>query len=412
MDSKVKRVAIISVSLMVAGVLGVVIMLNELFSKQESTMTQNAPESRFRNGDELSESELKAFLQDETFFDQKSARNYAQVDEKALSLQVTSVEKDLRIKILNYKGEPVSGQSFYVTLEGKGEYKDLDQDGIIYIGGLQAGEYSVSMNPAEGYTIPAAPIRAAVRDKVEYLAIDDISYLIKTEDEIDAALEDTEEKGALEDADATEDTLAKKDNGDFSFGIDVSKYNKEIDWNKAKEAGVEFAIIRCGYRGSSTGSLVEDPYFQSNIENAAKAGVLVGLYFFTQAVNEVEAVEEASMVLTLLGDRGVQYPIFIDTEGAGGNGRADALDRETRTLVCEAFAKTIEASGYRAGIYASKNWLNNNLYVEKLSDYAIWLAEYKEKPTYEGEYHMWQYSSKGSIDGIEGRVDLNISYLK
>ena len=246
---------------------------------------------------------------------------------------------------------------------------------------------------------------------MEFVPIDDISLLIKTEDEIDAEKEDSEEGGAAKDADKTELTGIQQSEGNRSFGIDVSKWNKDIDWAKAKAAGVEFAIIRCGYRGSVTGALVEDPYFLRNIQGAKAAGVKVGLYFFTQATNAVEAVEEASMVLCLNGGLPLDYPIFIDTEGAGGNGRADGLDVATRTEVCRAFCETIESAGYRAGIYASRNWYYNNLDMTRLDSHVIWLAEYREYPKYEGKYQMWQYTSGGSIDGIEGRVDFNISFL-
>ncbi len=120
----------------------------------------------------------------------------------------------------------------------------------------------------------------------------------------------------------------------------------------------------CGYRGSSSGWLIEDPYFWQNLQNAKKAGVKVGIYFFTQATTMVEAVEEASMVVTLLGGETLDYPVFIDTEGAGGNGRADGLDADTRTMVCESFCRTIENAGYQAGVYASCNWYRNNLHAE------------------------------------------------
>ena len=103
-------------------------------------------------------------------------------------------------------------------------------------------------------------------------------------------------------------------------------------------------------------------------------------------------------------------PVFIDTEGAGGNGRADSLDAETRTLVCEAFCRTIENAGYTAGVYASRNWYNNNLQTARLENYHIWLAEYRSVPLYQGYYKTWQYTSKGKVDGIEGRVDMNITY--
>ena len=124
----------------------------------------------------------------------------------------------------------------------------------------------------------------------------------------------------------------------------------------------------------------------------------------------MEAVEEASAVIELIKEYKIEYPIFIDTEGAGGNGRADGLDPETRTLVCDAFCRTIENAGYEAGVYGSRNWYNNMLYADRLEKYFIWLAEYRSAPLYQGYYQMWQYSSKGSVDGINGNVDLNIYY--
>lgn len=356
--------------------------------------------------------DLKAFLDDPTFFDAEvnpvleAAKNNA----NRLSLITTSVEKDLRIQIVNRSGEPVTGESFYVKLEGLGEYKDLDKDGIIYIGDLDAGEYYVELLPIEGYNVPISETKIRVKDKVEYLAIEDISLLIKTEAEIDAEAEDTGVQSALEDADKTEIKKLQNTSGTQKIGIDVSKWNGDIDWDKVKNAGVQFAIVRAGYRGSSTGSLVEDPYFHTNMKAAAASGVPVGVYFFTQATNEVEAVEEASTVLKLISEYQLDYPIYIDTEGAGGNGRADGLDVQTRTLVCEAFCRTIANAGYEAGVYASRNWLNNNLKTERLDQYRIWLAEYRRVPLYQGYYQMWQYTSKGKIDGIKGNVDLNICY--
>ena len=200
------------------------------------------------------------------------------------------------------------------------------------------------------------------------------------------------------------------DDEDALFGIDVSKWNKDIDWEAVAASGVDFAIIRCGYRGSKTGALVEDPYFRKNIEEAQEAGVKIGVYFFTQATTEVEAVEEASMVLALCKGQKLALPIFIDTEGAGGTGRADGLDVEMRTVVCEAFCRTIENSGFNAGVYASKNWYENNLETERLEDYTIWLAQYSREATYEGEYDLWQYTSAGTVEGINTRVDLNMCY--
>ncbi|MDO4260599.1 MAG: GH25 family lysozyme [Eubacteriales bacterium] len=192
-------------------------------------------------------------------------------------------------------------------------------------------------------------------------------------------------------------------------GIDVSKYQGNIDWGAVAASGINFAIIRVGYRGSSTGALIEDPYFKKNISGATKAGIKVGVYFFTQAVNEAEAVEEASMAMSLVSGYRMTYPIFIDTESAS-NGRANGLSKSARTAVVKAFCQTVRNGGYKAGIYASKSWYNNQLDASSLSSYCIWVAQYNSSCTYSGKYDMWQYSSKGSVSGIKGNVDMNISY--
>lgn len=419
MDSKLRRMAILSSMAVILLVAILVLYTNrDGISGQEAAHLQaeqtaepedtDRQQSNGQIGDDLS-----AFLKDNTFFDQEEnpILEASKDESRRLSLMVTSVEKDLRIRIVDKSGETVTGESFYVSLDGVGEYKDLDRDGVIYIGDLKAGEYFVELLPISGYRVPDNETRVRVKDKVEYLAIDDISLLIKTEADIDAQAEDSAVADALVDADKTEIKKLQNTTGNSKVGIDVSKWNGEIDWDKVRNAGVEFAIVRAGYRGSVTGSLVEDPFFAVNMKGAAASGVPVGVYFFTQAVNEVEAVEEASVVLQLVKEYSLDYPIFIDTEGAGGNGRADGLDAETRTLVCEAFCRTIENAGYKAGVYGSRNWYNNNLYTDRLdNDYCIWLAEYRSVPLYQGYYQIWQYTSKGKVDGIDGNVDMNISY--
>ena len=413
MDSKLRRITIFCTVIMLILVSGTAAGIYFL-QKQGYRPASAAKGTNGANGAKAADPEeavdYSAFLGDETFFDRDKS-DYEKLLEhtgKKLNLFATSVEKDLRVQILNELGELVTGEELYITLNGE-EYKDLDQDGIVYIGDLSPGEYEVALKALEDYKVPSTPLSIHVKENVEYTPIDDISLLIKTEDDIDAEKEDTKKGDA--DSDKTELTDIQRTEGNQSFGIDVSKWNKEIDWEAVKAAGVDFAIIRCGYRGSVTGTLVEDPYFYQNVQGARAAGVKVGLYFFTQAVNAVEAVEDASMVLCLNNGLPLDYPIFIDTEGAGGNGRADGLDVNTRTEVCEAFCQTIESAGYQGGIYASRNWYYNKLDMTKLDSNVIWLAEYREYPQYEGKYQLWQYTSSGSIDGIEGRVDFNISYL-
>ena len=358
----------------------------------------------------------RGFLNDPSFFDpEPNAVLDAALDMSSnLSLMVTSVEKDLRVLVLNDAGELVTGVPFNIKLTDSSDvsvrYKDLDQDGIIYAGTLAAGDYDVSLDPIEGFRVPLHSTRVSVKEKIEYIPIQDISVLIKTEDEINAALEDTADKeDAIEDSDHTEIITLQAGGNDHKAGIDVSSWQGDIDWDKVRESGIEFVIVRAGYRGSVTGAIVRDKYFDANVSGALSAGLSVGVYFVTQAVNETEAVEEASAVMEMCEGYDLDLPIYLDVEGSNG-GRGDQIDVETRTLVCEAFCRTLENAGVSGGVYACRYWLNNNIDASKLDRYNVWLAEYRSTPLYSGYYSMWQYTSKGRVDGIEGNVDFDILY--
>lgn len=430
MDSRLKKQVIAAAIIMIAMVVASVVAANYIQNRQQPFGQQDedaAAENPDDTGDTAGESDASsnsgdtgeygldpdknpsAFLEDEDFFDPVVEPSNPQ---KTLALLVCSVEKDLRVNVINGNGELVKEQPFVVVLRnaaGKEQkYKDIDKDGSIYIAPVEPGDYQVFLQETEGFlTEESVPV--SVKEQIDYTVIDDISYMVKSVGEIDEAKEDTAINDAELNADGTESNKRLEDEN-ASFGIDVSKWNKEIDWEKVKAAGVDFAIIRCGYRGSKTGSLVEDPYFIKNIEGAQTAGIKVGVYFFTQATTEIEAVEEASMVLMLCKGYKLALPVFIDTEGAGGDGRADGLSVESRTAVCEAFCRTVENAGFNAGVYASKNWFENNLNTEHISDYTTWLAQYSRRATYEGDYDLWQYTSAGTVDGIGTRVDLNLCY--
>lgn len=411
MDSKLKRKAMFLVLLTILCILLIVAAANRerIFPKDSSRDVIKVETDEQKEDGQIGD-DLKGFLSDNTFFDKEKTSYNVEASLNRLSMVVTSVEKDLRIQVVDIFGELVADESFYVNVDGVGEYKDLDKDGVIYIADLKPGEYSVSLKAMDGYQVPENSTKIRVKEQVEYVPIGDISLLMKTEEDINAKEEDSGIKDALSDTDNTENKKHHTTDSTCSLGIDVSKWNGEIDWDKVKNDGIEFVMIRCGYRGSVTGALVEDPMFLQNIKGAKASGLKVGVYFFTQAVNEVEAVEEASMVLALCDGISLDYPVIIDSEGAGGNGRADDLDIETRTLVCDAFCKTVENAGYTAGVYASRSWYNQKLDTDKLNDYKIWLAEYRKTPLYSGYYDMWQYTSKGTVKGINGKVDLNISY--
>ena len=198
-----------------------------------------------------------------------------------------------------------------------------------------------------------------------------------------------------------------------TIGIDVSKYQTNINWQKVKNAGINFVIIRCGYRGYGSGVLVQDPMFASHITGAKAAGLRVGIYFFSQAISEAEAVEEASMAVELANRYGINMPIAIDSEYAnGGAGRADGLSKSDRTRITIAFCNTVANAGYKPMVYASKNWFSEHLNVSQFpGSYRIWVAQYASKCTYGGRYDIWQNTSKGSVDGVNGNVDMNISSI-
>ena len=205
----------------------------------------------------------------------------------------------------------------------------------------------------------------------------------------------------------------KQDN--VTFGIDVSKYQSGLDWNKIKKSGVSFVIIRIGYRGyGAAGNLVKDPMFEEHFTNARNAGLKVGVYFFTQAVNEAEAQEEAEGCNWALNGRMLDYPIFYDTEAStapGGTGRADGLGVEDRTKCAIAFCERVKELGYKPGVYASTTWYRKRVDYNTLrSRYTIWNAHYgvSSSPI---SCDLWQGTEKARINGYSGELDANISYI-
>ena len=200
-----------------------------------------------------------------------------------------------------------------------------------------------------------------------------------------------------------------------TFGIDVSKYQSGLDWNKIKKSGVSFVIIRIGYRGyGAEGKLVKDPMFEEHFTNARNAGLKVGVYFFTQAMNEAEAQEEAEACSLALNGRMLDYPIFYDTEAStapGGTGRADGLGVEDRTKCAIAFCERVKALGYKPGVYASTTWYRKRVDYNTLrSRYTIWNAHYGVSSSPIG-CDLWQGTEKARINGYSGELDANISYI-
>ena len=195
-------------------------------------------------------------------------------------------------------------------------------------------------------------------------------------------------------------------------GIDISSHQQDIDWEKVKAAGVDFAIIRLGYRGYTEGVIQPDECFIRNMDGAVAAGLDVGVYFFSQAVTPQEAVEEAQFCLQWLEDRKLQYPVLFDWEDIEAEARTDGMNSITLTACAEAFCRTVEAGGFRAGIYFNQTFGYQELNLPQLKDYCFWLAEYNDVPSFAYDFSLWQYRCDGSVDGINGNVDLNLAFIR
>ncbi|MBQ7064657.1 MAG: peptidoglycan-binding protein [Firmicutes bacterium] len=202
------------------------------------------------------------------------------------------------------------------------------------------------------------------------------------------------------------------------WGIDVSEFQAYINWGKVREAGCQFVIIRAGYRGGSTGKLFTDDYFEVNMKGAAAAGIPIGVYFYTQAINVAEAIEEANYVAKLIAPYQVKYPVYIDVEDLEGGGRVlrANLSRRQYTDVALAFCRRIKELGYTPGVYSYESLLNTKLYAEDFgkNGYDVWYAYYQSNlGDYKNGFTMWQYSgaSWGTIDGIAGAVDMDVTLV-
>lgn len=194
------------------------------------------------------------------------------------------------------------------------------------------------------------------------------------------------------------------------LGIDVSEYQNPVNWQQVKNAGVEYVMIRVGYRGyGEEGRLVEDAMFRSHMEGAVAAGLEVGVYFFSQAINEKETLEEVQFVLDRIKEYPVTYPVVYDTEEIKDDvARTDNLTEEQFTQNCITFCDAIREAGYDTMIYANMKWMAFTLDMRKLTEYEKWYADYEPVPQCPYEFSMWQYTETGQLPGIEGNVDLNL----
>ncbi len=194
------------------------------------------------------------------------------------------------------------------------------------------------------------------------------------------------------------------------LGIDVSEWQGEIDWQQVKDAGVEFVMVRVGWRGSEQGVLAEDTYARANLTGAAEAGIKVGAYIFSQAITPDEAVEEANFLLDIVKDYTIHMPLVFDWEFIDAEARTGNMDAETLTACAKAFCNTVQLAGYTPMIYFNTNQSFQMLELRELVDYPFWLAQYDTVLNYPYKIDMWQYTETGTVPGIATAVDINLYF--
>ena len=189
-------------------------------------------------------------------------------------------------------------------------------------------------------------------------------------------------------------------------GIDVSKYQGNIDWQRVKASGIDFAILRLGYTGTLTRKPTLDAKFKRNYAQSVAVGVNIGVYYYSTATTLKQAQKEAQFVIKQLKGKKLQYPVYIDTEDA----MQAKLSKNALTAIVKEFCEIMEQAGYYVGIYSNKYWFASQLNDKEIKAYDKWVAQYNSKCTYSGDYGIWQHSDRGKVDGIKGYVDLNKCY--
>lgn len=406
--------------------------------------------------DLFSRADIDDYLYEKNWISVTKAKN--QIESRIrLALQVHSVGSRISAAVVLPDRSIATGVAFKFLLGDSEnvltEYIDEDMDGQIVIEDLKKGMYVLSLSELKGVVLPD-PVSISVEGEVAFVPVADIVEKVVSEESIVVADEDaafgnvtvpettvpetaapettvqettvTPETGSSSNQETSEtsppqsfltgwqtiDGLKHFYNNEgirvSKAGVDVSKYQGNIDWNAVKAAGVDFAMIRLGFRGYGSGALVLDSYYLQNIRGAEAAGLSVGVYFFSQAITETEAVEEASMVLQYVRGYHITCPIAFDTEFVDADARANNLSASDRTTIALAFLQTIENSGYTASLYANKSFLYNQLELSRLSGYQTWLAHYVSMTDYAYDYKMWQYTDRGMVNGISTGVDLNV----
>ena len=372
--------------------------------------------------------------------------------ERQLFLSAVSTQHDLIVLVSDESGRTVTGEHFELILSSPdmGELSYFTTDtGRCYIVELESGEYSLSMADKAGYKT-AESISVQVKSEADFQAIPDISRLLEIVDagELVGEIKDNRPQ-ALEQAIAqvlSGGSGWRRENGKIyyidssgsyavglkkidgklhyfnergekarSLGLDVSCFNGIVNYSAVKAQGIDFVIARVGGRGWESGLMYTDSMALDHIRGAKAAGLKVGVYFYSTAVNAAEAVQEASLVIDTLAGTSLEMPVYIDMEYSGSfpKGRADTLSPAQRIEIINAFSRTLANHGYDSGVYSSESLLWTSLDHNYLSRYSVWMANYTENnalPSYPYDYHIWQFTDRGVVEGMGGNVDLNVIF--
>ena len=345
-----------------------------------------------------------------------------------LGVRADAQGSELHISLLDESSSAVEGYNFELSLiddSGNEFIYYTSEEGKCHIVELKPGEYTLSILPQHGY----GEVRevCTVGSNYIFTRISDTTSMRGWSTEITHHGWKTENgKTYFIDSNGSAVTgFVRIDEKLHYFnewgekakalGIDVSYYNGRIDWEAVKAEGIDFVIIRTGGRGWSSGKIYEDSTAFNYLLDAKAAGLDVGIYFYSTAVNTDEAVDEAHAVLARLNNIELDYPIYIDMEFSGQypGGRADILSKAERMEIASAFFTTVEKCGYKAGLYSSQYYLNTAIDHWSLGSYSIWIANYIEgltRPNFYGKYDIWQFTDKARINGIVGPVDMNIHF--
>ena len=333
-------------------------------------------------------------------------------------LRAFSSGGDLYVVLRDAEGAAAVGGHYVFEIvfpDGSSQSFAAEEDGTLYLNALEAGLYTVRLLPTADAVASPAPISVPARTPEA-----------PSFPSSDPGWRESDGKTYYTAANGRAFTGLRKINGKLYYfdqygvkasklGIDVSYHNKGINWPAIKAQGIDFVILRVGYRGYGTGLLWEDQRFSQYLNSARAAGLKVGVYFYSSAINPREAAQEAAFVIGLLGGTKLDYPVYFDTELSEDvpPGRHDYLGKAVRRQLIPAFCETIRAAGYTPGVYSNLNFLNNHIPYTVYAPYNTWLASYTSDnrlPSFRYPYDMWQFTSIGVVDGILGAVDMNVIF--